>query len=150
VCLVLQRRYTGSMKSMRQPWLLILLLFLVAPISARTRQGRLYNLDTGVQTTLSYTDRGKGRGTITATFAGEALKGEYSTVANGTVGWGAIYGSAGNATASGVTINRKQEGTAILTGDKGTVIDCEYVTSPNSHGSGVCKDNHGGKYRLMF
>src|SRR5450755_1650693 len=86
-------RYTGDMKRMHQPWRLLILLFLVAPISARTKQGRLYNLDTGVQTTLSYTDRGKGRGTITATFAGEALKGEYSTVANGTVGWGAIYGS---------------------------------------------------------
>jgi hypothetical protein len=31
---------------------------------------------------------------------GETLKGEYRTVANGTVSWGAIYGSAGTTTAS--------------------------------------------------
>lgn len=130
--------------------LILVMLSLCVSLSARTKQGRLYNLETGVQTPLTYTDSGKGRGTITATIAGELLKGEYSTVASGTVGWGAIYNSAGTATALATSISRKQEGTAILTGDKGTVIDCEYVTSPNGHGSGACKDNHGVKFKLMF
>jgi hypothetical protein len=135
-------------KSLTVPLLLSLLF--VASSAGRTKQGRLYNLTTGAQTTLTYTDSGKGRGSITATLADEALKGEYTTVANGTVGWGAIYGSLGNAAASASTVSRKQEGTAILTGDKGIVIDCEYVTTPGGHGSGVCKDNHSVKYKLMF
>jgi hypothetical protein len=40
------------------------------------------------------------------------------------------------------------EGTAILTGDKGTILNCEFISS--GHGSGACQDNHGVKYKLLF
>lgn len=78
------------------------------------------------------------------------MKGEYTTLADATYGWGSIYGIGGSATATTGSVNGKQYGTAIATGDKGTVIQCEYVTGMSLHGSGRCKDNHGGKYKLMF
>jgi hypothetical protein len=44
----------------------------------------------------------------------------------------------------------EQFGNAVLVGDKGTVLDCEYVVGVGAHGTGACKDNNGGKYRLLF
>jgi hypothetical protein len=113
--------------------------------------GRLYNLETGAQTALSYSYNGSGHGRLSGTPpSGEAMKGEYTTVADAAVGWGSIYSSTGSASASTVSTSNKQYGTAVATGDKGTVIQCEYVTGMSGHGSGACKDNHGGKYKLMF
>jgi hypothetical protein len=44
-----------------------------------------------------------------------------------------------------------ERGSAIATGDKGTIIQCEYITSAwNGGGSGACKDNHDVLYKLMF
>ncbi|MGB2632798.1 MAG: hypothetical protein WAM58_02565 [Candidatus Acidiferrum sp.] len=75
---------------------------------------------------------------------------EYTTLADATSAWGSIYGIGETAAASTITVSGKQYGTTIATGDEGTVIQCEYVTGMILHGSGFCKDNHGGKYKLMF
>jgi hypothetical protein len=79
-------------------------------------------------------------------------------VTQASIGWGnvysSVYGAAGTATgnASGVSISGggRRYGAAIMTGDKGEVLDCEYLVGFNGHGTGACKDNHGAKYRLMF
>ncbi len=43
------------------------------------------------------------------------------------------------------------QGTAVLTGDKGTVLDLVYtVDSRTGHGSGVGKDNKGNEYKILF
>lgn len=44
-------------------------------------------------------------------------------------------------------------GAAVATSRAGTSIECEYVTSSsrrNPEGFGVCRDNHGRVYRLIF
>ena len=43
------------------------------------------------------------------------------------------------------------QGTAVLTGDKGTVLDLVYtVDSRTGHGSGVGKDNKDNEYKILF
>lgn len=120
-------------------------------LSGCTLHGRLYNLETGATTIVTFSYSGSGHGHLTGTLpSGEVMKGEYTTVADAAYGWGSIYGAGGSATASTGAVSGKQYGTAVATGDKGTVINCEYVTGMSLHGSGACKDNHGGKYKLMF
>jgi hypothetical protein len=127
------------------------LLVVILVLSGCTEHGRLYNLDTGATTVISFSYSGSGHGKLSGTLpSGELMKGEYTTVANAAYGWGSIYSSTGSASASAVTVSGRQYGSAIATGDKGTVVECEYVTGMSVHGSGACKDNHGGKYKLMF
>jgi hypothetical protein len=73
--------------------------------------------------------------------------------------WGSVfatvYGPAGSATATDTgysgSIENKQKGSAIVTGNQGTVVECEYVTSAfGAQGYGACKDNKGNRYKLMF
>ncbi len=129
----------------------LLLLLTTVFLSGCTLHGRLYNLETGATTIVTFSYSGSGHGHLTGTLpSGEVMKGEYTTMADAAYGWGSIYGTGGSATASTGTVSGKQYGTAVATGDKGTVINCEYVTGMSLHGSGACKDNHGGKYKLMF
>jgi hypothetical protein len=141
-------RYRGIGGMMpRAPFLLLLVMFL----SGCTKHGRLYNLETGAETIVTFSYSGSGHGRLTGTLpSGEVLKGEYTTTADAAYGWGSIYGGGGSTTVSAGAVSGKQYGTAVATGDKGTLIDCEYVTGMSLHGSGACKDNHGGKYKLMF
>lgn len=129
----------------------IFLVVIVLPLCGCDREAHLYNLDTGAMTVLRYT-AGKSRGSLSGAFpSGEKLTGEYSTVTNAAVAWGSIYGSVYSASGSAVAVGGRQTGTAILTGDKGSVLDCEYVSGALSgHGTGACRDNHGGKYKLLF
>ena len=77
-------------------------------------------------------------------------------VHGGAVGWGSVYssvyGTAGSASANSngtaVALSLQGQGSAILTGDKGTVLNCEFISS--GHGTGACEDSHGAKYKLMF
>lgn len=129
-------------------------LFLVFILAGCVLHARLYNLSTGEVTPAEFTYGGSGRGKITAVLAsGEKLHGEYITSARQSANWGsiyaAVYGSEGAAYGnSGSKSN--QYGTAIVTGDRGTVMDCEYVTNSLVHGSGACTDNNGGRYKLIF
>ncbi len=124
----------------------------------RTSTGHVYNLTTGQMFTFAYTFNGRGRGTITAAMTGENLSGEYSVVQGGAVSWGNIYASvyspagatSGNANSIGVTTAGVRRGAAILTGDKGSVLDCEFVVGMNGHGTGACRAKDDTKYRMMF
>jgi|SRR5208283_2170992 len=128
-----------------------LLLIIVLLASSCTMHGHIYNLQTGETTVVNFSYNGSGHGHLSATTAaGEAFNGEYTTIADATYGWGTIYGTGGSATASTGTVGGKHYGSATATGNKGTIIECEYVTGVSNHGSGFCKDNHGGKYKLMF
>jgi hypothetical protein len=136
----------------------LLLLFLL-PLCACTKTGHLYNLTTGEMFTFSYSANGSGRGKITVPFmSAESLNGEYSIVTGGTVSWGNVYASvyspagsaSGSANSVGVTAAGARRGAAILTGDKGSILDCEFVVGLGGHGTGACKDNHDTKYRMMF
>jgi hypothetical protein len=48
-----------------------------------------------------------------------------------------------------VAVSGKNQGTVIMTGDKGTILNCEYISS-GGHGTGACEDKHDTKYKLMF
>jgi hypothetical protein len=122
------------------------------------KYARLYDLKTGEVLTAKY--KGSGHGSIALTLvSGEILQGEFHTFTEGEIGWGAVYasvygpaessGSSGSGTALFGSARSTQQGTAIVVGNQGTVIECEYKTS-SSGGAGACKDNRGNLYRLMF
>jgi hypothetical protein len=124
------------------------LLFLTLLLCACTKTGNLYNLTTGEVFPFRYTANGHGRGTMTAVMkSGESLNGEYSVVQGGTVSWGNVYASvyssagtaSGNANSVGVTAAGARRGAAVLTGDKSSILDCEFVVGMNGYGTGVCK-----------
>jgi hypothetical protein len=139
---------------------LITLVSFALLIFGCSKKARIYNLTTGEVVPAQFSYNGTGKGTLTAvTASGEKLKGEYVTLAGGQVSWGSIYASVygpkGSASGSGSSFasstEAKQRGTAIATGDKGTIIQCEYITSVwNGGGTGACKDNHDVLYKLMF
>ncbi len=134
-----------------------LVLFLVAFVTGCTLQGRLYNLTTGevIPLTISYSGSGKGKLSAVVPSSGEKVNGEYLTYAHVPVNWGSVYakvyGTEGSAfTANSSAGKSNQYGTAVATGDKGSVVDCEYVTTALTHGSGACTDKQGTLYKLMF
>jgi hypothetical protein len=81
--------------------------------------------------------------------SGEQLSGEYVTVVNSAVGWGSIYSGVYSASGVSAAVAGKNQGSAVMTGDKGTILNCEYISS-GGHGTGACQDKRGTKYKLMF
>jgi hypothetical protein len=124
-----------------------LVMFLVLFASGCTLHGNIYNLTTGEVTplTISYSGSGKGKLSAVIISSGEKVSGEYLTFAHLPANWGNIYakvyGTEGSAyTANSSAGKSNQYGTAVATGDKGSVVDCEYVTTALTHGSGACTD----------
>ena len=131
--------------------------FSVTTAAAFAGTGHIYNLADGSITILKYSRWHGDHGPLTATMpSGEALAGEYSITRGGSAEWGSIYssvyGTGGSATesasGSGMRFSLRGQGSLILTGDKGTVMNCEFISS--GHGSGACLDNRGVKYKLLF
>jgi len=114
---------------MKKATFLVLLLALQCGAASKVR---LYNLQTGAMSTLVYKNRfWSGHGSVSRHMAdGRLVSGEFKTIA---------------------TRTQEQHGNAILTGAGGFIIDCEYTVSTlDSHGSGVCTDSEGIRYRLIF
>jgi len=130
----------------------VILLILVLTTSCLAGTTRMYDLTTGAMTVLKYSGLSKGK-LSGALPSGEKLTGEFVTVTKATVGWGSIFSAVcgiGSSTTSTSTSIGEQFGSAVLLGDKGTMIDCEYTVGVWAHGTGACTDNRGGKYRLLF
>jgi hypothetical protein len=117
----------------------------------------IYNLSDGGVTTVKYSRWHGDHGPITATMpSGEFMKGEYSITRGGSAAWGSVYASVygtdgaatGSASGTKFGVSLRGQGSMILTGDKGTILNCEFISS--GHGSGACLDNHGVKYKLLF
>jgi len=135
-----------------------LLCALLIPGLLLAAKAHLYNLKTGEVLEMKF-NRWTSNRKITMTLAnGTVLTGEYSTVPDGAVAWGTIYGSvwgtSGYASGSGnrIGVSRRglQHGAAVLAGG-GVTFDCEYVSSAlNGHGTGACRDNSGQDWKLMF
>lgn len=136
--------------------LLALSVCFVMPGCTYTFAARLYDMETATVAPATFKWNGSGRGPVVMTLpSGEVIRGEYVSVSDDTISWGQIFasGSSGTATATGyaLTTQGKQKGTAIGTGDLGTALECEYVTSGSSpQGYGTCRDNRQKIYRLMF
>jgi len=61
--------------------------------------------------------------------------------------WATVYG-AGFSMANVPGVNR---GEAVLSGDRGTLIQVEFYTgSGTANGTGVAKDNNGNVYKVLF
>jgi hypothetical protein len=65
--------------------------------------------------------------------------------------WAGVRFTSGVYSASGVSaaVAGKNQGSVIMTGDRGTILNCEYISS-GGHGTGACEDKRGTKYKLMF
>jgi hypothetical protein len=141
---------------MRFPVCIILaaLPALALSLAACVHRARLYDLQDATILQASFKYSGTGQGAIW--LGGKSLntapcKGEYTTVAGGTVGWGTIYSGTQVSTATISTMSAEQRGSAVATCTDGTVYECEYVTSAwTAAGNGACQDNRGRRYRLMF
>jgi hypothetical protein len=127
---------------------IVLVVLLCSVAFAKDRSARLYNLTTGEVATIIY-HGGHSHGTLQTEIKSESLHGEYSTVRGGAMAWGSIYSGGGVANGYAGSVPLSARGSAILTGNKGTVINCEYISGVRN-GSGACEDNHGTKYKLMF
>lgn len=128
----------------------------------KTVPARLYNLETAEVLRASFNFYGTTRGDINVTLpSGETFQGEYVTVPHGEVTWGNIFASVWTPTSSAYgtgsgyaeSSSYPYRGSAVATSNRGTIIECEYVTNTsrfNPEGYGACRNNHGDTYRLMF
>lgn len=149
-------------------YLLVLILLIVfQPADARTPKervfnSRIYNLTTGeVINSVSRTDR-QGHSVITAgpTKSGETFTGEATSIQNGTQtttrGSGTIstpgvtFDSYVRSSSYSVSQPGYQNGSAILVGDQGSIIDAVYRVNLTGTGEGEARDNKGVTYRIVF
>lgn len=128
------------------------------------REANLYPLNVGTAENAplkaSMVGHGEGHGILEiSTPEGENFKGEYSILFASSVGFGTILasatGSGGSAVGSGLATNismsGRGEGTAILAGDKGTSIQCEFLNNNlTGHGYGGCKSSKGTTYKMVY
>jgi len=138
----------------------ILFVLLTIVLCGCVTTARLYNLNEASVIYAKFGNYGIGHAKITAIAPdGEQFEGEYTTLSNMSMSTGFGTASAFSsdnyvwAQAQGFSFNQpgKQFGSAVIVGDRGTVIEIIYAVDPwTSHGSGVAKDNKGNKYRVQF
>jgi hypothetical protein len=136
-----------------RPFILTALFSTITISTAFAGDVHVYDLANGAMSVMKYSRHGSSKGTLKGPLpSGETVSGEYVTVSNAAVGWGSVYSSASGASVSGISIAAagRRYGSAILTNEQHTVVNCEYVVGSNNHGTGGCEDNHGNKYKLMF
>ena len=126
------------------------------------REAHLYPVNeaasaTGVLT-AHFNAYGTGHGEIEITMPdGELLKGEYSIVRGGTIGFGsifgAVYGRKGTVTGTSTSyeVPGGSPGVASAFGNKGTSAQCEFYNDNFSgHGYGGCQTSTGALYRIQY
>lgn len=144
---------SGAMKT-ALGGLALLLLLASCVTTSRNMPARLYSLADGrvIQATFSFAGSTGGEVRMDLP-TGEILGGEYRTLRSGFSGWGAIFAQGGVSAGTVAVRSDQYRGTAIASGPRGTVIECEYVTSSSRsrpEGHGTCRDNGGQLYRLIF
>lgn len=128
----------------------------------RVFHSRMYNLSTGEMITGESRVNRAGQSVITAgpTKSGETFTGEATSIDNrirsassgsGTVSNpGVISDSYIRTSTYSTTTPGYQNGSAILVGSQGTVLDILYRVSLAGIGEGEGVDNNGVKYRIQF
>jgi hypothetical protein len=122
-----------------------------ALLGACTDQARVYPMDPAALQAgtpkIEFERRGLGRGPVTVTMPdGEILHGEYQVTENASVG----VGFSGTRTATALAYGSGRPVVISATGDRGTIVNCEGSADIGGHGSGICQDSRGNKYRVMF
>jgi hypothetical protein len=122
----------------------------------------LYDLETSEILPAQFHFFGTTSGNINFTLpSGETFTGQYFTERGGSSTWGNVYGKVwdgyGSVNYSGHgrtrTLPSEYVGTAAGVSDQGRSMTCEYTTNTSittPHGHGVCKDNNGKVYKLMY
>src|SRR4030042_2820763 len=142
---------------------LILLVLLLLSGCTIHHQARLYDLETGNVILVNSRIRGNRAINEAVLPTGEKCNGESISGGEGFVSlggahssvnlfssWGNIYGY-GSTTYSSVTVPLSQRGVCVLICGNGITFECEYrVMSYAVQGHGICRDNRGKYYRLMF
>lgn len=133
---------------------LALLTFVSACSHNRVLSARLYDLSAAEVLPASFTFSGTTRGEVTLVMqVGDTLRGEYRTIREGTASWGLIFSQGGSASTSALARGLTYRGSAVAISRSRRSMECEYVTSSSTRhpeGFGVCRDNDGRVYRLMF
>lgn len=106
-----------------------------------------YDLENGGTLRGQYLYDGSGSGTMTLVGRVDRLEGQYTTIRSGAGAWGTIYGRYYSVSVESTA----QRGAAVMTSVYGTrwTMECEYIVS-RGVGHGVCRDNRGLFYRVMF
>jgi hypothetical protein len=114
--------------------------------------GRVFPLD---QTSAAigtpkfeFVRQGIGRGPVTVTMPdGEILKGEYQVTENASVG----VAFSGVRMATGVAYGSGRHTVANVIGDRGTIMNCDFVLDIGGHGSGICQTSpQNAQYRVLI
>jgi hypothetical protein len=83
--------------------------------------------------------------------SGETLRGQYVSLTNATIGYGSLFYGANIGSMLTVGAGGSSNGYALLTGNKGTIMEIIYSYSEwTGHGFGIAKTNKGDEYRVMF
>lgn len=133
-------------------------LLLVACVSRMVIPGRLYDINSGTMLRGEFVWEGKTSGPTTVMNAEESCSGEYRTIVSGQTttstgvgmnGWGRLFSTMYSTS----TVDKAQKGWAVAVCPSGRAFECEYITNvrlSGVDGHGVCRDNKGANYRLMF
>lgn len=133
-------------------------LFALAGCATIEIKSKLYDVAGGRTVEGSFLWNGDTKGPTRITTNQEVCEGEYRSIIEGktsvgvgsSVGpWGALFGTL----YSGSSTERAQKGSAVAMCPSGLAFECEYITNvgfSGATGHGVCKDNKGASYRLMF
>jgi len=127
-------------------------------------QARLYDMETGNVILVNARIRGNRALNDAVLPSGEHCNGESITGGEGSVtigssyssgnlfsSWGSIYTYGSTTNYSSATIPASQRGVCILICENNVTFDCEYrVSSFSVQGYGICRDNRGRYYRLVF
>lgn len=112
---------------------------------------RLYPLNTqankGGMLTAVVVDNHAGRGTFTLSYQGDALQGEASRVDAGYATFGRVHNEVLGPATRGFQGRR---GIANAYGARGVNVQCEYLITGPSIGTGACLFSDGAKYQMHF
>lgn len=112
---------------------------------------RLYPLNPqankGGLLTASVVDANTGRGTFTLAYLGDSLQGEATRVDANYAAFGRVHNDVLGYSPRTFTGRR---GIANAFGSKGVNVQCEYVITGPSMGTGVCQFSDGAKYQMHF
>ncbi len=119
-----------------QPGLLNVRLY---PLNAQANQGGLLN--------ATVVDSHTGRGTFSLAYLGDTLQGEATRVDGNYAAFGRIHNEVLGTSTRNFSGRR---GIANAYGAKGVNVQCEYLISGPTQGTGVCLFSDGAKYQMHF
>jgi hypothetical protein len=123
-----------------------------APPQPTVLSARLYPLNPqankGGMLTAVVMDNNTGRGTFTLSYQGDALQGEASRVEAGYAAFGRVHTEVLGANPQRSFSGRR--GIANAYGAKGVNVQCEYLITGPTMGTGACLFSDGAKYQMHF